>query len=104
MCSDSALIFRANSHLIFFQKRIIFVSLTPFSGLLLALRLRVHHMLIVLSFSAGTGPRCALTVSKSTETRFSKSSWYEIWAATVEIYTMCIQRGTPGSIHGLGEC
>ncbi|KAM0801787.1 hypothetical protein BDR22DRAFT_167879 [Usnea florida] len=49
------------------------------------------------------GPRCALTLSKSAETRFSKASWYDIWAATVELYTMCIQRGTPGSVHGLGE-
>ena len=52
---------------------------------------------------AEEGPRCAVNASLEAESGPTKASWFEFWAAGIEVYKMCIQKGMPGSVHGLGK-
>ena len=55
----------------------------------------MHLKTDIASLSAATGPRCAVTVSKIQQYPYSQARWFDFWAAAVEIYTLCIQKGTP---------
>ena len=65
--------------------------------------LGTHPRLTYRFDSAAAGPKCAVTISKDQLAPYCKASWFDLWAAGVEISTMCVRQGMSGSVHGLGE-
>lgn len=61
------------------------------------------HVLPRTFFFPEIGPSCALNVSKGRQFLLDKTSWFDIWAAAVEVFTKCIRNGMTGSVHELGE-
>lgn len=53
--------------------------------------------------SATGADRCSIGVSISSDTDFEKSSWINIWAAGVEINTLCVQHGMTGVVQQIGK-
>ena len=46
---------------------------------------------------------CVIVVEMEAEPESTKASWFDIWAAGIEVYTLCAQHGLSGSLGYLGE-
>lgn len=50
-----------------------------------------------------SGQICEVQVSRLPESGSSDSKWSDIWAAGVDIWTMCVQNGMSGVVRNLGD-
>ena len=52
---------------------------------------------------ASLGRRCTIDVDISPGTQMTQSTWFDIWAAGIEIQTLCVEHGFNGTVSGLGK-
>lgn len=48
-------------------------------------------------------PGCEIIVYRNPESGSSNENWFNIWAAGIDIYTMCIRTGNTGTVRNLGD-
>lgn len=49
-----------------------------------------------------SGQGCIVQVARYPPEGYSMESWYNVWVAGIDVFTMCIQRGMTGTVFGLG--